>query len=79
MNRNSALGEAYFEENRLLTVSEAADVLSSAPDTVRKWTKEGLLKCYRIGPRRDRRYRMKDLNAFLENSLENPDVKGSKD
>jgi len=49
----------------LFGVSEAAEMLGVHTNTVRRWSSRGLLKAYRIGPRGDRRFRQKDLDAFV--------------
>ena len=49
----------------LLTASEAAYFLSAHVNTVRRWSNQGILPAYRIGPRGDRRYRMDDIRRFL--------------
>jgi excisionase family DNA binding protein len=49
----------------LLTVSEAAEVLYIHPNTVRVWANSGLLPCYRIGPRGDRRFSLQDLRSCM--------------
>ncbi len=41
---------------RLLTVTEAARFLHVHPSTLRKWSDRGLVPCYRIGRRGDRRF-----------------------
>ena len=53
-------------ESELLSVGQAARSLGVHPNTVRKWSKEGLLKSYRIGPRGDRRFRRSDVERLLE-------------
>ena len=50
----------------LLTVSQAARSLGVHPNTVRKWSKQGILKPYRVGPRGDRRFRREDVERLLE-------------
>ena len=50
---------------RLLTVSEVAHLLNAHVNSVRYWADTGLLPCYRIGRRGDRRFRAEDVNAFL--------------
>ena len=36
---------------KLLTVGQAAEILSVHPNTIRRWTTRGLLQAYRVGPR----------------------------
>ena len=50
---------------RMLNVSEVADMLHVHPNTIRLWSKIGVLKAYRIGKRRDYRYRIDDIESFL--------------
>lgn len=49
----------------MLTVKEAAQLLYVHENTVRRWTEQGILKSYRIGPRGDRRFRAEDINRLL--------------
>ena len=51
---------------RMLTVSEAALMLSAHPNSVRRWSDMGLLPAYRIGLRGDRRFKLEDITRFLE-------------
>ena len=51
---------------RMLTVSEAALMLSAHPNSVRRWADLGLLPAYRIGQRGDRRFKLEDISRFLE-------------
>lgn len=50
----------------MLTVSETAQLLGVHVNTLRRWTKRGLLRPYRLGLRRDRRFRREDVERFLE-------------
>ena len=52
-------------EIHLLTTAQAAAVLNVHPNTVRNWADAGLLPSYRVGPRRDRRFRRTDVEALL--------------
>lgn len=49
----------------MLTTGEAAQLLGLHPNTVRRWSEKGMLKVYRVGTRGDRRFRRKDIDAFL--------------
>ena len=50
---------------RMLTVNEVAHLLHVHPNTVRLWSTIGVLKAYRIGKRRDYRFRLDDIETFL--------------
>ena len=53
---------------RMVTVSEAALMLSAHPNSVRRWADMGLLPAYRIGRRGDRRFKLEDIYEFLRMS-----------
>jgi excisionase family DNA binding protein len=57
-------GEAE-ETDSLLTAGEAANLLHVHINTVRGWSNLGVLPSFRIGPRKDRRFRKRDLMTFL--------------
>jgi len=54
------------ETDSLLTTSEAASLLHTHINTVRRWSNLGILPSFRIGPRGDRRFRKEDILTFLE-------------
>jgi excisionase family DNA binding protein len=50
-----------------LTTGEVSHLVNVHVNTVRRWSNQGILKSYRIGPRGDRRFRRKDVNhLFIE-------------
>ena len=49
----------------LLSTAQAAQLLGVHPNTIRNWEEQNLLQAFRIGPRRDRRFRREDLERFL--------------
>jgi len=49
----------------MLTVKEASRILNIHPNTVRRWSEEGLIKAYRIGLRGDRRFKPEDIDIVL--------------
>jgi excisionase family DNA binding protein len=51
--------------SRMLTVAEVADLLHVHPNTIRLWSKMGVLRAYRIGKRRDYRFNMADVETFI--------------
>ena len=50
---------------RMLTVNEVANLLHVHANTLRLWSKIGVLKSYRIGKRRDYRFSIADVEIFL--------------
>ena len=55
----------HKEIDPMLTVGDAARLLNVHINTVRRWSNNGILKAYRIGPRGDRRFRHEDIASFL--------------
>jgi excisionase family DNA binding protein len=53
-------------KDRLFDIREAAEFLNVSEMTIRRWTNSGALKCYRVGGKRERRFRMEDLEEFLQ-------------
>lgn len=51
--------------NRMMTTSGVASMLNIHINTVRRWSDQGILKPYRIGPRGDRRFMRDDIINFL--------------
>ncbi|MGZ8501782.1 MAG: GAF domain-containing protein, partial [Candidatus Limnocylindrales bacterium] len=47
-------------------MTKAARLLGVHPNTIRAWSDQGRLRYYRINPRGDRRYRLGDLERFLD-------------
>lgn len=50
----------------LLTLRQAANLLSVHPNTLRNWEREGRISAVRIGSRRDRRFSVVTLRQILE-------------
>jgi len=50
----------------MLTTTEVADFLDVHPNTVRQWANKGFIYAYRLGPRRDRRFKREDVDNFLK-------------
>ena len=51
---------------RTVPVGEALKILHVHPSTLRKWSALGQIPSYLIGRRRDRRFSLADLVAYLE-------------
>jgi excisionase family DNA binding protein len=58
----------YDEPDRMLRISEVAEILHVYPTTLRIWSKQGIIGTYRIGPRGDRRFRQSDIESFIAQS-----------
>jgi excisionase family DNA binding protein len=65
MNKK-ALNETKMNNLKpMLTVSQVSYLFNVHPNTVRRWSKQGLIRAYRIGPRGERRYNRQEINALL--------------
>ena len=53
-------------DDDLLDIKAAASLLNVSETSLRRWTNAGLLHAYRVGGRRERRFRRSDLLAFLQ-------------
>jgi excisionase family DNA binding protein len=53
-------------DSDLLNIKQAARLLNVTETSLRRWTNEGRLACFRIGAKRERRFRRADLLTFLE-------------
>ena len=59
----------------MLTTGEVARIFNVHASTIRRWSDQGLIKSYRIGPRAERRFRREDvavlyLNRAIQKLLE---------
>ena len=61
--------------SQLLTVGKAADILGCSRATMRRWSDIGLVKSYRLGPRRDRRFELKQIMSLLTEAKGRDDTK----
>ena len=56
----------------LLTVSQVAKILNVHPNTVRRWSEQGILKSFRVGPRADRRFYYSDVVGIMQTKAPEP-------
>ena len=70
LNQYNELVDRSSEE--MLTTSDVARLLKVHPNSVRRWSNEGLIKVYRVGRRRDRRFKPDDVTKFLESGVDQP-------
>lgn len=54
-----------LQSKGLLTPGETASLLGIHTNTLRRWSDNGVIRAYRIGQRRDRRFQREDVDAFL--------------
>jgi excisionase family DNA binding protein len=69
-NRNtdalSAKNRQLAGSDGLLSATDAARILGVHPNTIRRWSDDGLIHAYRVGKRSDRRFSRADLENFLK-------------
>ena len=56
----------------LLTVSQVAKILNVHANTVRRWSEQGILKSFRVGPRADRRFYYSDVIGIMQTKTPDP-------
>ena len=57
--------------SNMLTTGEVARLFNVHTDTVRRWSDQGIIKAYRIGPRGNRRFRREDVAVlYLERAIQ---------
>jgi excisionase family DNA binding protein len=54
------------ELNRMLTITEAAEILGVSCTSLRRYANEGKIRAYRVGTGRHRRFRKRDVLEYLE-------------
>ena len=60
----------YRVGSGMLTINEVATILHAHPSSVRRWAKQGLIKCYRVGMRGDRRFKPEHVDEFIQAGAE---------
>ena len=69
---------SHNQENTMLTASEVAHLLNVHINTVRRWSNNGVLKAYRIGPRGDRRFHPEEITNFLSQESKTAEIRKGK-
>lgn len=54
---------------KLLSIKQASELLGINKDTLRNWEKEGKITPLRVGTRADRKYRIGDLERFIDKKM----------
>lgn len=54
-----------LDEDLPLSTGDVAHLLNIHTNTVRRWSRTGILKTFRIGPRGDRRFRRQDITRLI--------------
>jgi len=58
--------------SEMMTTMEVAKLLHVHANTVRQWANKGLLRAYRLGSRRDRRFKHEDVESFIRHNNHKP-------
>ncbi|PIZ44192.1 DNA-binding protein [candidate division WWE3 bacterium CG_4_10_14_0_2_um_filter_41_14] len=53
------------KDETLVKITEAAKMLNVHPNTLRKWDNKGILVAIRFGERKDRRYKVSDIEEYI--------------
>ena len=59
------MANSNYQMGGMLTVKEVSQLLHVHSNTLRRWSGQGIIKAYRIGPRGDRRFRAEDIAVLL--------------
>ena len=57
-----------LNEDGLITLREAARLLGLHPETVRRWSDSGVIPVYRLGERRDRRFKVSEIQEYIKST-----------
>jgi transposase len=53
-----------------MSISGVAAILGLHPNTVRRWSDEGLITCFRLGPRHDRRFELQSITEIMHKRVD---------
>jgi putative resolvase len=54
------------KNDKLLKISEAAEILGVHPETLRRWDREGKINAITINERGDRRFKVEEINKIIK-------------
>ncbi len=57
------------QRERMLRTGEACRILCIHSNTLRRWSEQGIIRAYRLGPRGDRRFRLEDVTALFTSEI----------
>ncbi len=62
---NNKKDYSLYNVEPTLSTRDVARYLNVHTNTVRRWSSSGILKTYRVGPRKDRRFKRHDVEKLL--------------
>lgn len=57
------------QDEQLIGIQEASKLLDCHPNTLRQWEKKGIVHAVRFGVRKDRRYRLQELQTLIQGKI----------
>ncbi len=63
--RRETMPDRVRAPNKMLRTGEACRILCIHANTLRRWSEQGVIKAYRVGPRGDRRFSLEEVSALL--------------
>ena len=58
--------DGNLQDGAMLTIREVSQILHVHSNTLRRWSDQGIIRAYRIGPRGDRRFKREDIVCILQ-------------
>jgi excisionase family DNA binding protein len=68
VSKTAIANRSKSDNEEIMTCDEVAEFLRVHVISVRRWSRSGKLRAYRVGGRGDWRYRKQDVLAFLYNT-----------
>jgi excisionase family DNA binding protein len=68
IHRKNIKKEPSSDIDVLMSTGEVARLLNIHTNTVRRWSRNGILKTFRLGPRGDRRFMPRDVQRLFQKS-----------